>query len=131
MSRALLQDTPSDMLDRMEEFAARSEANWERWGDLTDLIVRKLTAAGFRRHDPSGPRGGFCISVWDDGVTVGWSATEYKEDMVSPFEKTVEHVMLPALEQILQMTGFTASSIPEGQDNSGYIRVTDWHQPAA
>jgi hypothetical protein len=51
--------------------------------------------------------------------------------MVSPFEKTVEHVMLPALEQILRATGFTASRIPEGQDNSGYIRVTDWQRPAA
>lgn len=131
VSRAMLQDMPTDMLDRMEEFAARSEANSERWGDLTDLIVRKLTAAGFRRHDPSGPRGGFCVHVWDDGVTVGWSATEYADDMVSPFEKTVEHIMLPALEQLLQVTGFTASTIPEGQDNSGYIRVTDWHGPAA
>jgi hypothetical protein len=125
VSRALLRDMPSDMLDRMEEFAARSEANNERWGDLTALIIRKLTAAGFRRHDPSGPRGGFCISVWDDGVTVGWSATEYADDTVSPFEKMVEGVMLPALEQILQGTGFTAASIPDGQDNSGYIRVTD------
>jgi hypothetical protein len=131
VSRALLQDTPPDVLDRMEEFAARSEANNERWGDLTDLIARKLTAAGFRRHDPSGPRGGFCVHVQDDGVTVGWSATEYAEDTVSPFEKTVEHIMLPALEQLLQATGFTASAIPEGQDNSGYLRVTDWHGPAA
>ena len=131
VSRTMLQDMPPGMLDRMEEFAARSQAHRERWGDLTDLIVRKLTAAGFRQHDPFGPRGGFCISVWDDGVTVGWSATEYKEDIVSPFEKTVEHVMLPALEQILQATGFTASTIPKGQDNSGYIRVTDWHPPAA
>ena len=131
MSRAMLQDMPSDILDRMEEFAARSEVHRERWGDLTDLIVKKLTAAGFRQHDPFGPRGGFCISIWDDGVTVGWSATEHAEDMVSLFEKTVEHVMLPALEQILQATGFTASSIPEGQDNSRYIRVTDWQRPAA
>jgi hypothetical protein len=131
VSRALLQDMPPDMLDQMEEFAARSEEHHERWGDLAGLIVSKLTAAGFGQHDPFGPRGGFCISVWDDGVTVGWSPTEYADDMVSPFEKTVEHVMLPALEQILQATGFTASRIPEGQDNSGYIRVTDWHAPAA
>jgi hypothetical protein len=131
VSRSTLQDMPSEILDRMEEFAARSEAHSERWGDLTGLIVRTLTAAGFRQHDPFGPRGGFCVSVWDDGVTVGWSAAEYADDMVSPFEKTVEHVMLPALEQILQATGFTASSIPEGQDNSGYIRVSDWHGPAA
>ena len=38
--------------------------------------------------------------------------------------------MLPALEQLLQATGFTTSAIPEGQDNSGCIRVTDWHEPA-
>jgi hypothetical protein len=131
VSRSMLQDMPSEILDRMDEFAARSEAHSQRWGDLTDSIIRTLTAAGFRQHDPFGPRGGFCVSVWDDGVTVGWSATEYAEDMVSPFEKTVEHVMRPALEQILQATGFTASSIPEGQDNSGYIRVTGWHGPAA
>jgi hypothetical protein len=127
VSRALLQGMSPEILDRMEEFAARTEAHYERWGDLTDLIVRKLTAAGFRQHDPSGPRGGFCVHVWDDGVIVGWSATEYTDDMVSPFEKTVEHVMIPALEQLLQATGFTAGIIPEGQDDSGYIRVTDWH----
>jgi hypothetical protein len=131
VSRAMLGDMPPDTLDRMEQFAARSEAHHERWGDLSDLIVRKLTAAGFRQHDPSGQRGGFCVHVWDDGVTVAWSATEYAEDMVSPFEKTVEHVMLPALEQLLHATGFTASTIPEGQDNSGDIRVTDWQGPAA
>lgn len=131
MSRAMLHDMPPETLDRMEQFAARSEAHHERWGDLTGLIVRKLTAAGFRQHDPFGPRGGFCVSVWDDGVTVGWSTTEYIADVVSPFEKTVEHVMLPALEQLLQATGFTATTIPEGQDNSGDIRVTDWQEPAA
>jgi hypothetical protein len=131
VSRAMLRDMPPDTLARMEEFAARSEAHRERWGDLTGLIVSKLTAAGFRRHDPLGQHGGFCVSVWDDGVTVGWSTTEYTEDTVSPFEKTVEHVMLPALQQLLQATGFTASTIPEGQDNSGDIRVTDWHGPVA
>ena len=59
LSRAVLQDMPPETLDRMEEFVARSEAHHERWGDLNDLIIRKLTAAGFRQHDPFGPRGGF------------------------------------------------------------------------
>ena len=131
ISRTMRQDMPSETLDQMEQLAARREAHHERWGDLSDLIVRKLTAAGFRQHGPFGQRGGFCVSVWDDGVTVAWSATEYAEDMVSPFEKTVERVMLPALKQLLQATGFTATSIPEGQDNSGDIRVTDWQGPAA
>jgi hypothetical protein len=45
-------------------------------------------------------------------------------DTVSPFEKTAEHAMLPALEQILQATGFTARIIPEEEDNGGDIRVT-------
>jgi hypothetical protein len=131
VSRAFLQGLPPETFSQMEEVAARAEAHQERWGDLNDLIVRKLTAAGFRQHDPFGPRGGFCVHIWDNGVTVAWSATEYADDVVSPFEKMVESVMIPALEQILQATGFTASIIPEGQDDSGYIRVTDWHGPAA
>ena len=55
VSRSMLQDMPSEILDRMDEFAARSEAHSQRWGDLTDSIIRTLTAAGFRQHDPFGP----------------------------------------------------------------------------
>ncbi len=44
-----------DDLDR--QVAVRREADDKTWGDLADLIARKLTAAGFRRHDPYGPRG--------------------------------------------------------------------------
>lgn len=62
-------------------------------------------------------------------MIVTWSTTEYPEDTVSPFEKTVKHAMHPALEQILQATGFTARIIPEGEDNGGYIRVTGWQGP--
>jgi hypothetical protein len=126
VSRAMLEDTPPEILDRMEQYAAHRGALEETWGDLADSIARKLTAAGFRRHDPFGQRGGFCLSMWDDGVILAWSTTEYTEDMVSPFEKSVEHALLPALEQILQAAGFTARIIPEGEDNGGDIRVTGW-----
>jgi hypothetical protein len=127
----MLKDIPPEVLDRMEQFAAHRETLEETWGDLADSIAMKLTAAGFRQHDPAGQRGGFCLSMWDDGVILGWSTTEYTEDMVSPFEKTVEHTMLPALEQILQATGFTAHFIPEEEDNGGDIRVTGRQRPAA
>jgi hypothetical protein len=112
-------DMPPETLDGIEQSAARTEAGQETWGDLADWIARKLTAAGFRRHDPFGQRGGFHLSLWEDGVIVAWSTTEYPEDSVSPFEKTVEHAMLPALEQILQATGFTARIIPEGRTTAG------------
>jgi hypothetical protein len=126
VSRTMLEDTPPEILDRMEQYAAHRGALEETWGDLADSIARKLTAAGFRRHDPFGQRGGFCLSMWDDGVILAWSNTEYTEDVVSPFEKSVEHALLPALEQILQAAGFTARIIPEGEDNGGDIRVTGW-----
>jgi hypothetical protein len=127
--RMMLEDMPPEVLDGMEQSAARIEADEEAWGDLADWIVRKLTAAGFRRHNPLGERGGFNLSLWEDGVIVTWSTTEYAEDTVSPFEKTVEQAVLPALEQVLQSTGFTAHIIPEGEDNSGNIRVTGWQGP--
>lgn len=126
----MLEDMPPETLDRMEQLVARRETNEEAWGDLADSVARKLTAAGFRRHDPYGQRGGFHLSLWEDGVIVAWSTTEYPEDMVSPFEKTVEHAMRPALEQILQATGFTARIIPEEEDNGGDIRVTGWRGPS-
>ena len=130
MPRMMLEDIPPETLDRMEQSAAHIKVREETWGDVADSITKKLTAAGFRRHDPFGQRGGFCLSIWDDGVILAWSTTEYTEDTVSPFEKTVEHAMLPALEQILQATGFTARIIPEEEDNGGDIRVTGWQGPA-
>jgi len=75
--------------------------------------------------------GGFHLSLWEDGVILAWSTTEYPEDTVSPFEKMVEHAMHPALVQILQATGFTARIVPEGEDNGGDIRVTGWQGQAA
>jgi len=42
----------------------------------------------------------------------------------------VEHAMRPALEQILQASGFTARVIPEEEDNGGDIRVTGWRGPS-
>ena len=114
--RTMLEDTPPEILDHMEQSAARREADEEAWGDLADSVARKLTAAGFRRHDPLGQRGGFHLSLWEDGVIVAWSTTEYPEDSVGRFEKTVEHAMRPALEQILQTTGFTARIVPEEED---------------
>ena len=126
----MLEDMPPETLDRMEQLVARRETNEDAWGDLADSVARKLTAAGFRRHDPYGQRGGFHLSLWEDGVIVAWSTTEYPEDMVSPFEKKVEHAMRPALEQILQATGFTARIIPEEEDNGGDIRVTGWRGPS-
>jgi len=129
LPRTMLEDMPPEALDGIEQSAAHLEAGQETWGDLADSIARKLTAAGFRRHDPFGQRGGFHLCLWEDGVIVAWSTTEYPEDSVSPFEKTVEHAMLPALEQILQATGFTAGIIPDGEDNGGDIRVTGWRGP--
>lgn len=131
VSRTMLEDMPAEILDSMEQAAARREADEETWGDLADSIARKLTAAGFRRHDPLGQRGGFHLSLWEDGVILTWSTTEYAEDTVSPFEKMVEHAVLPALEQILQATGFTARIIPEEEDNGGSIRVIGWQGRAA
>ena len=75
--------------------------------------------------------GGFHLSLWEDGVILAWSTTEYPEDTVSPFEKMVEHALHPALVQILQATGFTARIVPEGEDNGGDIRVTGWQGQAA
>jgi len=125
----MLEDMPPETLDRMEESAAHIKAREKTWGDLADSIARKLTAAGFRRHDPTGQRGGFFLSMWDDGVIVAWSATEYTNDTVGPFEQIVERAMLTALEQILQAIGFTARIIPEQEDNGGDIRVTGWQGP--
>jgi hypothetical protein len=127
--RTMLEDMPPGILEGIEQSAARIEAGQKTWRDLADSIARKLTAAGFRRHDPLGQRGGFHLSLWEDGVIVAWSTTEYPEDSVSPFEKTVEHAMLPALVRILQATGFTARIIPEEEDNGGDIRVTGWQGP--
>jgi hypothetical protein len=127
--RSLLDDMPPETLARLEEATADMEAKEETWGELAGLLARKLTAAGFRRHDPCGPRGGFGLCIWEDGVIVGWSTTEYLDDVVSPFEKMVEHAMIPSLEQILVASGFAASIIPEGEDNAGYIRVTGWQEP--
>lgn len=127
--RTMLEDMPPEDLDRMEQSAARMQARQERWGDLADAVAQKLTAAGFRRHEAYGKRGGFCLSMWEDGLIVGWSAADYAEDMVSPFEKMVERAILPALEQILQASGFTARIIPEAEDNGGDIRVTGWQGP--
>lgn len=125
----MLEDLPPEILDQMEQTAATVEAARETWGDLADSIAGKLTAAGFRQHNPLGQRGGFHLSLWEDGVILEWSTTEYPEDTVSPFEKTVMHAMHPALEQILRSTGFTARTIPEEQDNGGSIRVTGWQGP--
>jgi len=127
--RTMLEEMPPEDLDRMEQTAARREADADTWGDLADSIARKLTAAGFRRHDPLGQRGGFHLSLWEDSVILAWSTTEYEEDSVSPFEKTVEHAMHSALEQILQAIGFIARIMPEAEDNGGAIRVTGWQGP--
>jgi hypothetical protein len=128
--RTMLEDMPQETLDQINQSVARTEADQEAWGGLADSIASTLTAAGFRRHDPYGHRGGFHLSLWEDGVILAWSTTEYPEDSVSPFEKTVEHVMNPALEQILQATGFTARIVPEGEDNAGSVRVTGGPGPA-
>jgi hypothetical protein len=125
----VLEGMSSEDLDRMEESAARREADEEAWGDLADQVARKLTAAGFRRHNPLGQRGGFGVSLWEDGVVVSWSTTEYAEDEVSAFETMVERTVRPALEQILQATGFTARIIPDEEDNGGAVRVTGWQGP--
>jgi hypothetical protein len=129
--RTMLGDMPSELLDQMEQFAAHTKATEQTWGELAGSIARTLTAAGFRRHNACGPRGGFGVCMWDDGVIVGWSTTEYPEDAVSPFEKMVEQAMIPALEQILVATGFAACIIPEGEDNAGDIRVTGWQEPGS
>ena len=73
--RTMLEDMPPETLDRIEQSVARTEAGQETWGNLADSIARKLTAAGFRRHDPFGQRGGFHLSLWEDGVIVAWSTT--------------------------------------------------------
>jgi hypothetical protein len=128
--RTMLEDMTPEDIDHMEQSTARMDANEETWGELADSIARKLTAAGFRRHKPDGQRGGFHLSLWEDGIILGWSTTEYREDAVSPFEKTVEHAMHLALEQILQATGFIARIIPDEEDFGGDIRVTGWQGPS-
>lgn len=129
MPQAVLEDVRPKNLDLEEYITARREADEQAWGDLADLIARKLTAAGFRRHYPRGQRGGFCLSLWEDGVVVAWSTTEYTEDEVSLFEKMVERTVLPALEQILQATGFAARIIPDERTTAGAIRVIGWQGP--
>lgn len=130
VSRSTLEDMPSDVIDRMEQFAARGEANQQTWGDLADSIVKKLKAAGFRQHNLYGQRGGFWLMLQDDGVLVGWSTTEQTVDVVTPFEQMVESAVGSAIEVILLATGFTARTIPQDEDYGGSIRVTGWQGPA-
>jgi hypothetical protein len=129
VSPSVFEDMTPETLDQMEQSAVRREAVEEAWGDLADSVSRKLTAAGFRRHDPYGHRGGFHLSLWEDGIILEWSTADYAEDTVSPFEKTVERAMHPALEQILHAAGFTARLIPEEEDFGGDITVTGWQDP--
>lgn len=120
---------PAEELDRMEAFVARSETNDQTWGDLAKSIVKKLTAAGFHEHNLYGPRGGFSVTVQEDGVLIGWAAAEYVEDIITPFERTVMSAVIPALWQILDTTGFIGRIIPEDEDYGGDIRITGWHGP--
>jgi hypothetical protein len=128
--RTMLEGMPLASLDQIEQIAARIEADHDTWRDLADSIASQLTAAGFRQHDARGHRGGFHLSLWEDGVIVAWSTTDYSDDAVSAFEKTVEHAVYPALEQILRATGFTARIVPAEENNAGSIRVTGCQGPA-
>jgi hypothetical protein len=92
------------------------------------LDRQETDGSRFRQHDPHGQRGGFHLSLREDGVILAWSTTEYREDMVSPFEKTVAHAMHPALEQILQAAGFAARITPE--DLTDGLRVVLSTYPA-
>jgi hypothetical protein len=129
LPRSLFEDMSPEALDVMEGTSARIEENEEMWGDLARSVARMLTAAGFVQHDPLHRPGGFHLSLWEDGVVMAWSTTEYPEDSVSPFEHAVMSVMHPALMRILQDSGYTASIIPEEEDNAGYIRITAWQEP--
>lgn len=130
MPRSSLAGTDDEMLDRLEWLCDRSDEHETAWGGLADQVDRELIAAGFMRHNPMGHRGGFCLSLWDDGVLLAWSTTEYEEDTVSPFEKMVSRVMHPAIDQILQATGFGTRLIPDGEDNAGCIMITSWRESA-
>ena len=69
------------------------------------------------------------MSVCDDGVTMSSSTTDYADDVVSPFQKTVERVMLPALDQLLQATGFAAGTILKARGGtSAGTWVSVWHR---
>jgi hypothetical protein len=129
LARATLANLAPQALDSLDEAVAYSEEQEQTWGALADEIARVLTAAGFRRHHLHGRRGGFHLCLWDDGIILMWAATEAPDDQVTPFERLVERAMHPALERILVASGFTASIIPEEEDNGGCIRVTDWHDP--
>lgn len=62
-------------------------------------------------------------------MILAWSTTEYPEDSVSPFEQAVMRAVHPVLTQIRNDIRFTASIIPEEEDNGGYIRITGLQGP--
>jgi hypothetical protein len=126
---SVFQYQPPEVLNHLEAGITQREADWQRWGDLASSVADTLTAAGFRQHHPDGPRGGYCLSVREDGVLAAWSVSDYADDMITPFEKAVDSVMGPALEQILQATGFTVRIIPDPEDDAGNILVTGMHEP--
>lgn len=122
--RAVLDIVP---VEHIEAFVTRVES----WADLSADLRRTFKAAGFRQHDPWGPGGGFHIAshLSDDGVLVSWATTEYTTDAPGTFEHTVTQIMQPALQAILASCGFAAQTIPDGQDNAGYLLVTGHTDP--
>jgi hypothetical protein len=106
--------------DHIDDF----EALREGWADLVAELGQVLESAGFRRHDPMGPGGGFwiCWHLRDDGVLVSWAVTN---DEPIEFSDRISSIMHPALQAVLSECGFAAELIPEGdEDDAGSILVT-------
>ena len=96
-----------------------------RLAPIADDVHEALEAAGFHAHDPYSTGGGFHIAIhmYDDAVLVCWAARQQTADRVGPLERAVEGIMNPAVQAILQSSGFSSRIIPEGEDNAGCVMV--------
>lgn len=107
---------PQEHIDEFETLRAR-------WAELVAELNRVLEAAGFRPHDPQGPGGGYwiCWHLRDDAVMVDWVVTS--SDSVESGDR-ISGIMNPALQAILNESGFTTDVIPPGEDDAGSVLVT-------
>lgn len=120
--REYLDRAPADVVEAVENTVTRAES----WAGLAADLHQILEAAGFQLHDPYGEGGGFHIAthVRDDGVLVDWNVRDCTNYEPGSFEITIEAIVRPALEAILEACGFAAEAIPQGLDNAGCILVT-------
>jgi hypothetical protein len=108
--------------EHVEQFISRVES----WATLAADLDRILVSAGFHRHDPRGPGGGFSIATWlrSDAVVVSWALRDRMKSAHDPFEDRVESIMHPTLAAIFAECGYDAEIIPDDQDDAGCVLVT-------